>query len=151
MLVEFDPTTPDPFDIRPDLAKSWDISEDGLTYTFALHDNVRYHDGTPVTADDVVYSMDRMTRLRGSTRSPLKTYYEEGNTQAIDQNTVAITTKFPTQDLLAVLGMNSSYIVSEAWQTSVEEGQTDEQLGQPFDKVMALAPSSQARPSETFQ
>jgi peptide/nickel transport system substrate-binding protein len=140
LLVEFDPTTPDPFDIRPDLAKSWEISEDGLTYTFALHDNVKYHDGTPVTADDVVYSMDRMTRLRGSTRSPLKTYYEEGNTQAIDQNTVAITTKFPTQDLLAVLGMNSSYIVSEAWQTSVEEGQTDEQLGQPFDKVMGSGP-----------
>ena len=100
LLVEFDPTTPDPFDIRPDLAKSWDISEDGLTYTFALHDNVRNHDGTPVTADDVVFSMDRMTRLRGSTRSLLKTYYEEGNTQAIDQHTVAITTKFPTQDLL---------------------------------------------------
>ena len=140
LLVEFDPTTADPFDIRSDLAKSWEISEDGLTWTFPLHENVKFHDGTPVTAGDVVHSVDRMSRLRGSTRTPLRTYYEAGNTQAIDEHTVAITTKFPTRDLLAVLGMNSSYIVSEAWQNSVEEGQTDEQLGQPFDKNMGSGP-----------
>ena len=140
LLVEFDPTTADPFDIRPDLAKSWEISDDGLTWTFPIHENVKYHDGTTVTASDVVYSIDRMSRLRGSTRTPLRTYYEAGNTRAVDEHTVAITTKFPTRDLLAVLGMNSSYIVSEAWQNMVEEGQTEEQLGQPWDKIMGSGP-----------
>ena len=140
LLVEFDPTTADPFDIREDLAKSWEISEDGLTWTFNLYENVKYHDGTTVTADDVVYSIDRMSRLRGSSRTPMRTYYEAGNTRALDENTVTITTKFATRDLLAVLGMNSSYIVSEAWQTKVEEGQSDEQLGQPWDQVMGSGP-----------
>jgi peptide/nickel transport system substrate-binding protein len=45
--------------VQPDLAKSWDISADGLTYTFHLHDGVKFHDGTPFTADDVKYTLDR--------------------------------------------------------------------------------------------
>ena len=140
LLVEFDPTTPDHFDIRPDLAKSWDVSDDGLTWTFHLNENVKYHDGTTVTADDVVYSVERMYRHRGPTRTPLRVRYETGNTRAIDPVTVAITTKFPTTDFLPVLGMNASYIVSEAWQTRVEEGQTNAQLGQPWNEIMGSGP-----------
>jgi len=140
LMVEFDPTTADPFDIRPDLAKSWEISEDGSTYTFRLSENVRFHDGTPLTADDVVYSLDRMRRLRGPSRTPMSIYYDEGNSRAIDQNTVALTTKFPTMDLLAVLGMESSAIVSEAWQFSLEEGLTDAQLDQKFGQQMGSGP-----------
>ena len=137
LLVEFDPTTPHPFDIRPDLAKSWALSEDSLTWTFRLHENAMWHDGTPVTAEDVVFSLDRMTRLRGASRTPLTTYYESGNSRAIDQHTVAVTTKFPTSDLLAVLAMESSQMVAEHLQKSMEEGQT---LGQPWDKAMGSGP-----------
>jgi peptide/nickel transport system substrate-binding protein len=43
-----------------DLAKSWTISPDGLTYTFKLHDNVKFHDGTPLTSNDVKVSYDRI-------------------------------------------------------------------------------------------
>ena len=45
--------------VRPDLAKSWDISPDGLTYTFHLQTGVKFHDGTPFSADDVKFSLDR--------------------------------------------------------------------------------------------
>ena len=41
---------------KPGLAKSWEISEDGLTYTFHLYDNVTWHDGAPFTAADVVFT-----------------------------------------------------------------------------------------------
>jgi peptide/nickel transport system substrate-binding protein len=41
----------------PDLAESWDISPDGKTYRFVLRPNARWHDGTPVTADDVVFTI----------------------------------------------------------------------------------------------
>lgn len=42
----------------PGLADSWDISADGLTYTFHLNPDAKFHDGTPVTADDVVFTFD---------------------------------------------------------------------------------------------
>ena len=45
--------------VLPDLAKSWDISPDGLTYTFHLATGVKFHDGTPFSADDVKFSLDR--------------------------------------------------------------------------------------------
>lgn len=47
---------------KPQLAKSWDVSEDGLTYTFQLFENVKWHDGKPFTAADVVFSCDVMLR-----------------------------------------------------------------------------------------
>ena len=42
--------------IIPWLAERWDVSSDGLTYTFTLHPNVTWHDGRPLTADDVAFS-----------------------------------------------------------------------------------------------
>ncbi|SNR56762.1 ABC transporter substrate-binding protein [Puniceibacterium sediminis] len=47
---------------QPSLAKSWDISEDGLTYTFQLQEGVKWHDGEPFTSADVVFSADVFLR-----------------------------------------------------------------------------------------
>ncbi|WP_172327334.1 ABC transporter substrate-binding protein [Mangrovicoccus sp. HB161399] len=47
---------------EPGLAKSWDISEDGLTYTFHLNEGVKWHDGEPFTSADVVFSADVFLR-----------------------------------------------------------------------------------------
>ena len=41
------------------LAEKWDVSKDEKTYTFKLREDVKFHDGTPMTADDVVYSINR--------------------------------------------------------------------------------------------
>jgi peptide/nickel transport system substrate-binding protein len=44
-------------EVEPDLASDWEISDDGLSYTFRLRTNARWHDGTPVTADDVILTI----------------------------------------------------------------------------------------------
>jgi oligopeptide transport system substrate-binding protein len=59
--------------IQPEIAKSWDISSDGLTYTFTLKTNVKFSDGTPVTAKDVAYSINRA--LQRATGSPVAIGY----------------------------------------------------------------------------
>jgi oligopeptide transport system substrate-binding protein len=54
-LVTFDPA----LELTPDLAERWEVSADGTVYTFYLRQNARFHDGRPVTAQDVVYSWER--------------------------------------------------------------------------------------------
>ena len=46
--------------VEPNLAKSWDISEDGLTWTFHLREDVRWNDGQPFSADDVVFTFNEL-------------------------------------------------------------------------------------------
>ncbi len=50
-------------EIKPDLATDWEMSEDGLTYTFNLRKNVKFHDGNEVTAEDVAFSMNRLLTI----------------------------------------------------------------------------------------
>jgi peptide/nickel transport system substrate-binding protein len=50
--------------LEPGLAESWDISADGLTYTFHLRKDIQFHDGTPFTADAVVFSLGRQMKER---------------------------------------------------------------------------------------
>jgi oligopeptide transport system substrate-binding protein len=54
-LVSLDPQ----FNLEPDLASGWEISQDGTVYTFYLRDYAHFHDGRPVTAQDVIYSWER--------------------------------------------------------------------------------------------
>ena len=66
-------------DLKPvygDLAQSWTASEDGLNYTFTLHDNVKWHDGQDLTADDVMFSMSyalKSTTLNAVMRGAMST------------------------------------------------------------------------------
>lgn len=46
--------------VIPELAESWEVSPDGRTYTFKVRDGVKFHDGTPLTADDVIATLQRI-------------------------------------------------------------------------------------------
>ena len=60
-LVRFDETGA----VIPGLAEEWEISDDGLTYTFHLRDDVTFHNGEQLTAEDVVYSYETLSGLNG--------------------------------------------------------------------------------------
>ncbi|EKF42967.1 ABC transporter substrate binding protein [Nitratireductor indicus C115] len=84
----------------PQLAKSWDVSEDGLTYTFHLHDNVKWHDGKPFTSADVVFSADVFLR---ETHARLRTSLEHVESiTAPDDTTVIFKLKEPFGPFLGI-------------------------------------------------
>jgi len=64
-----------PNEFVPQLAESWEVSEDGLTYTFHIRSGVSFHDGAEMTASDAAYSLQR-GMLQGGTASPQWMYYE---------------------------------------------------------------------------
>jgi len=110
-LIESNPDTLDPTDIRGDLANSWDTSADGLTYTFYLDENARWWDGQPVTADDVVFSLNQMVdEVAPRPRSGLiRAPYE--SSRVVNAKTVEVTTKFPSAAFLLFLGTEYNKIL----------------------------------------
>ncbi len=59
----------------PDLAESWDVSDDGLTYTFHLRDGVTWHDGEPFTADDVKFTWEVIAHPDNTTAAQLFDFF----------------------------------------------------------------------------
>lgn len=84
----------------PSLAKAWTKSEDGLTYTFTLQDDVVWHDGTPFTSADVVFSVDKFLR---ETHARLRTsLVYVASIEAPDDKTVVFTLKQPFGPFLGI-------------------------------------------------
>ena len=99
------------------LAKDHSISSDGLTYTFTLRDGVQFSDGTPMTAKDVVYSINRHL----STDGPLPLQGEISNVSAPDDHTVVITLGSAYTPFLAELANFSNGILPENLEGKSEE------------------------------
>ena len=79
---------------QPELAKSWKISPDGLTYTFELQSGVKWHDGKPFTSADVVFSIDKLLReVHVRTRAVINKYM--ASIRAVNDTTVEIKLKEP--------------------------------------------------------
>ncbi len=77
------------------LATSWEATPDGKVWTFKLRNDVKFHDGKTLTANDVVYSMDRFLTLGKGYSSLLKGILDVGNTKAVDDWTVQFTLNKP--------------------------------------------------------
>ena len=77
--------------LRPSLAESWDISGDGLTYTFKIRD-AKFNNGDPVTVDDVVFSLQS---LAGSKRSMSFILKPVKSVEAMDDKHVKVTSSEP--------------------------------------------------------
>ncbi len=97
-LVE---AAPDGETMVPGLAESWDISDDGLTYTFHLRSGVTFADSAAFKADDVKYSFERAMELNSGTAWILNDYVEE--IQVEDELTVKIQIKQAFAPFLRIL------------------------------------------------
>ena len=62
---------------RPDLAEAWGITKDGLTYNFFIKQDVKWHDGSPFTIDDVLFTIQLMTDENSVIPADLKTFWQE--------------------------------------------------------------------------
>src|SRR5438067_3168182 len=94
----------------PELAESWQISPDGLTWTFKLREGVRFHDGQELTSADVKFTFDRLFE-----KSPGKSdFIAVDKVEPSGKYAVKFVTKEPFAGLLAALGGFWGFIISEA-------------------------------------
>jgi len=120
-LMDYAPGTTD---LVPDLAESFTVSEDGLTYTFKLRDGVKFHNGRAMTAADVKYSLERT--INPKTQSPGQGFYDTvkgydemvvGTTEelsgvtVVDDHTVKIELTRPDAPFLHKLALNFASVV----------------------------------------
>jgi peptide/nickel transport system substrate-binding protein len=144
-LVSLKPGTTE---LEPGLAQSWEISDDGLTYTFELQEGVTFHDGEPFNAEAVCFNFDRWYNFKGSFQNPSASYYwqtvfggfattepdsgapEESFYQsctAVDEGTVELKLTKASSAILGALSMSSFSIASpKALQEfGADEGEVD--------------------------
>ena len=105
----------DPFNwnrILPDLAKSWQVSQDGLTYIFLLREGVQFHDGAPLTADDVVASFNHIIFPPSGVISPRRGLFDAvREVVATGERTVEFRLKEPSGFFLRALAAGFNVIV----------------------------------------
>ena len=122
-LVSFDPQ----LNLTPDLAENWDVSPDGMTYTFHLRTNAKFHSGRAVTAQDFVYSLQRAASPALASDTAL-TYlgdilgiheYSSGNAdhiagiKAIDEHALQITIDAPKPYFLLKLTYPTAFVLDK--------------------------------------
>ena len=101
----------DTYEVIPGLAKRWEISPDGLVYTFHLQQGVKFHDGTPFTADCVKFTLERSKTLGKAGAYVLDPVQE---ITVLDDHTLQLRLKYPMRSFLsAMAGMYTpSFVVN---------------------------------------
>lgn len=93
-------------EIVPALAESWDVSEDGKSYTFHLRKDVKFHDGTPWNAEAAKFNLDRMTNKDFEFHQPISPglmgwmWQDLDTYEVVDENTFKINLKQPNAEFL---------------------------------------------------
>ena len=85
-LLDYDLTT---YEIQPALVESYDVSDDGLVWTLHIRQNVTFHNGDPMTADDVVWSFEQAMKPEATRTAPLLSFVD--SVDATDDHTVTVT------------------------------------------------------------
>lgn len=73
---------------QPDVAQSWGTSQDGRIYNFSIRPNARWHDGTPVTTDDVIFTLEMIKSDISAYPQDIKDFWEEVEINKLDELTL---------------------------------------------------------------
>jgi oligopeptide transport system substrate-binding protein len=134
----------------PDLAEGWTVSDDGLTYTFTLREGAAFSDGSPVTSEDVIWSLTHaldpatggwtgpfyLSNIAGANAVAAGETTELSGATAVDERTVALTINQPSAFFLSQLTFGSAKIVSKAAAEADPEGWDENPLSSgPFQLV----------------
>ncbi len=116
-LVRYDPLSdPNSPKVEPNLAERWDISSDGMTYTFLLRKGVRFHNGDELTVKDVQYSFERqMNPEAGQVMQRRDLLAPIASFATIDDYTLKITMKRPYPSFLANIALGWFVILDKQW------------------------------------
>ncbi|MBQ7737444.1 MAG: hypothetical protein IJT62_06375 [Oscillospiraceae bacterium] len=109
-------------EIEPCLAESWEISEDGSSYTFHIRQGVKFSDGNEMKASDVAYSLQRA--YDGNYATVFMAAFDLENSKVIDDYTYELALKYPSGTVLQTLAYPSVGITEE----SVVTGLADDQI-----------------------
>jgi peptide/nickel transport system substrate-binding protein len=106
--------------VRPLLAESWDVSDDGRQVTFNLKEGVTFHDGAPLNAEAVRYTFERFKEV--GTRSPIYGgIMQIAGVEAVDDLTVRFSFEQPAANFWSTVSMPYAGIISPASAQRVEE------------------------------
>lgn len=115
VTIDYDLTT-----IKNQLAKNWEVSDDGLVYIFKLKEGIKFHSGKPMTAHDVVYSFERW---KNDKASPSRTRIDAmKQVEAIDEYTVKFTLEYPSDVFLLNLSEPYAAVLNEEAVEKSEQG-----------------------------
>jgi len=104
----------DTFNVIPELAESWGVSDDGKTWTFKLREGVKFHDGSDFDANDVVYTFKRFWDPELASGAPaVLGFLDPEGIKALDSHTVAFTIKEPVAELPVLITNKFTNIVAE--------------------------------------
>jgi peptide/nickel transport system substrate-binding protein len=113
-LIAFDPHNYP--EVIGDLAKSWKVSDDHLTYTFPLHQGVKFHDGSELTSADVKASWDRIVSPPEGVISTRRSNYQMiKSVEAPDRHTVVLHLKHPSPSFLTTLAHPANFIYAKKY------------------------------------
>jgi peptide/nickel transport system substrate-binding protein len=122
-------STRDGQDVIPALASDYEVSDDGLTFTVTLRDGIMFADGSDITPDDVVFSIDRARNPEHGIWS--FTLESVDSVEAVGDNQVQFNLNRPDPALPAALAMFNSAVLPKALYEAVD-GETDEEKARAF-------------------
>jgi len=114
LLIRVNPSEPASNDFQCDVCSSWEVSDDGLTYTYKIRDDIKFHDGTPLTAQDVLATYNKIIFPPEGIASSRKAFYKMVESmEAPDDTTFVMHLEYPSGAYLPAMASPFNFIYAK--------------------------------------